>query len=441
MKLSDRRSLQIGVLYFLILLCIAMWVRDVANQPDAMATLQKLTEVSEMSDPTYFSKAAVDVAENGWISPANEWIFNLWPPGFILLEALIMKVGGPDAPVILILQILAAGLFAVVLTLFKVTLQTKLPARVAFFIPLSIFLFPVCRLFLLQPTAVALGETFAIGFFALFIFLALLSVVRESAFDAVLAGTFLGLSAYFRSQFELLLLVLTVWGVLLAILVRLNMFPKLLDRRLFSPSVKTILVALFAAHLLTIPWRIYHWIYQGKPYWVATASAMFQNAVVTSEQLIKVGAGWIVHGGGNLVCRIDISACGDSINANKLFVKTFLSNPVEWFSLKIPLIGEYWFSSLQDWTSVVNHASPAELAIDLLLLSAVLASTAMLVTRKTRLGSLWLLLAWVTASLLSAYGVIFTLAHLETRYFYFPKIMGLLMVLTILGLQYRGEKK
>ena len=44
--------------------------------------------------PTYFATAAIDIAENGWISSYNDWIFNLWPPGFVLLEASIIKVAG-----------------------------------------------------------------------------------------------------------------------------------------------------------------------------------------------------------------------------------------------------------------------------------------------------------------------------------------------------------
>lgn len=210
MRLHKFESLRVGVIYFLILLGIALWVRDIPNQPDAFSiTLQQLIQTSAWSDPTYFATAAIDIAENGWISSVNDWIFNLWPPGFILLEAMIIKMFGPDAPVILVLQILAAGLFSAVLVLLYELLNSRVNSKTSFALPLLIFAFPVARVFLLQPTGISLGENFAIGLFLICILLVFRSVMRNQIRYAVYAGLCLALSAYFRSQFEIILLALT----------------------------------------------------------------------------------------------------------------------------------------------------------------------------------------------------------------------------------------
>jgi hypothetical protein len=441
MKQFKYQPLWVGVIYFLILLSIALWVRDIPNQQDAFNTIQQLIGTSTMGDPASFATAAIDIAENGWISSANEWILNLWPPGFILLEALIIKVFGPDAPVILVLQILAAALFSVVLLLLYDLLSTCVKIRFAFILPLLIFAFPVSRVFLLEPTGVTLGENFAIGFFLLCILLASLAVGRNSLRYAAYAGLCLALSAYFRSQFEIILLALTGWGVLLIIAIKLTRLRNSIEPELVKSVVKTMVVALLVAHAATAPWRAYHWVHQGVPVWVSTALVTFGNSVMTSEYLESKHGGFVVEGAGNLVCRIDPATCGDSANATKLFIKTFITHPVEWYSLKFDVIGKYWFSSVQNWTSVKFKSTSMDIAMNGLLLIALIALAALLFTKKVRYHGLWILLVWFNASLFSSYFLIFTVQQFEVRYFYFPKIAGMVMMLIVASLYYRSMKK
>jgi len=443
MRSLKHESLWIGVIYFLILLAIALWVRDIPNQPDPFITIQQLIEKSSMGDPASFAKAAIDIAENGWISSANDWIFNLWPPGFILLEASIIKVLGPEAPVILVLQIMTAILFAFVLVLLHDLLQHIYMKRkvVAFTLPLIIFAFPVSRVCLLQPIGITLGEGFAIGFFLLAILLAFRSVVRNALRYAAYAGLCLALSAYFRSQFEILLLALTGWGILLVIALPLTRLQNSIDPKFVKPVVKTIVSVLFIAHATTFPWRAYHWNYQESPVWVFTSSLTFRNSVMTSNYLESIQAGWVVAGGGNLVCRIDPKTCGDTANAKSLFVRTFIRHPLEWYSLKFDVIGKYWFSSVRNWAGVVNNKSTSvDIIANGLLLIALIVLVALLFPRKVRSHSSWLLLMWFNASLFSAYMLIFTVAQFEVRYFYFPKIAGIFMVLIVTWLNYRPMK-
>lgn len=434
MTTSKKRLMSVGGIYFLILLGVAFWVRDLPNQPNAFkTTIRQLIEQSTMGDPASFATAAIDIAKNGWISSANDWIFNLWPPGFILLEAVILATLGPNVPVILVLQVLAAGLFSTVLVLVYGILRTRVANIFAFALPLLIFAFPVARVFLLQPTGISLGESFAVGFFLLFILYALHAKTLNSTCYGACAGLCLALSAYFRSQFEVILLVLTGWGALLVIAAYLNDLRNRRDSLFTKSSIKTIAVVLLIAHAATIPWRAYHWTYQEEPFWVATASVMLTNAVMSSAYLEKVGAGWIVEGGGNLVCRIDSATCGDTANAKNLFTKTFLKNPLEWFSLKFSLIGKYWFSSIQNWTAVGVKSTTMDFFINGFLLAALVVTILLLGSRRLRSSEIWVLLAWINASLFSAYGLIFTFAHFETRYFYFPKIAILVMLLILVS--------
>jgi len=439
MKSSKYESLWVGVIYFLILLGIALWVRDIQNQPDTFTTtLQQVIKTSSMGDPASFATAAIDIAENGWISSGNDWIFNLWPPGFVLLEALIIKTFGSGAPVILVLQILAAVLFAFVLVLLNAILFESLKRKVvAFIMPLLIFVFPMSRVCLLEPTGITLGESFAIGFFLMGILTAYRSVTRNSIRYAVYAGLCLALSAYFRSQFEIILLALTGWGILWVLAVRLTSVQKSIEPKLINTTIRTLAVILMVSHAATLPWRIYHLIYQGSPLWVHTVSVTFGNSVMTSAYLESVGGGFVVAGGGNLVCRINPATCGDRPNAKRLFIETFIKHPVEWYSLKLDVIKKYWFSSVQNWSAVGVAPTLFDLATNFLFIIALLALAVLSFTRKVRAHQSWVLLMWFNVSLFSAYVLIFTVQQFEVRYFYFPKIAGMVMLMIVASLVFR----
>ncbi|MDC0598495.1 hypothetical protein OAP18_01430 [Gammaproteobacteria bacterium] len=445
MKIFKNLSLWAGPAYFLILLNIGLWVRDIPDQPDPFsATLQEVIATSPMGDPKSFATAAIDIAENGWISTPNDWIFNLWPPGFVLLEASIIKVLGPEAPVILVLQIFAALLFSIVLTLLYSLLSENMNRKIAFFLPLVIFAFPVSRVFLLEPTGLTLGESFSIGFFLTGILLILRAVRHKAICYAFGAGICLALAAYFRSQFEIILHGMTGWGLLLILAIittKLSRYRNVIDTKLAGRIITTMFITLLIAHIATIPWRYYHWTFQGSSKWVHTSSVTFGNAVQTTEYLEGAGGGFVVAGGGNLVCRIDPTTCEDFENAQALFLKTLLQHPVQWYSMKLDVIGKYWFSSVENWSSVSIEATWIDIIINGVLLVVMMALLYLLFTRKCIVDRSWILLFWINASLFSTYFLIFTVQQFEVRYFYFPKIAGMVMLLILASLYWPQKKE
>jgi hypothetical protein len=156
---------------------------------------------------------------------------------------------------------------------------------------------------------------------------------------------------------------------------------------------------------------------------------------------VASGGGFIAEGGGNLVCRINPSTCGDQSNAKYLFIKTFIENPVDWYSIKLNLIGKYWFSSAENFVSVVNNTTSFDLITNGLLLVIIISSIFLLFSNTVRKKQSWILLIWFSSSISSAYFLIFSLVHFEVRYFYFPKIFGLVMFLIILSFYLQPSKK
>src|SRR4051812_26256355 len=50
-------------------------------------------------DPTSFLKGAADIATHGWVTPENYWLVHLWPPGFMVMEALLLRAFGEAVPI------------------------------------------------------------------------------------------------------------------------------------------------------------------------------------------------------------------------------------------------------------------------------------------------------------------------------------------------------
>jgi hypothetical protein len=429
-----------GFFYFLILLGIVLWVRDIPNQHSTFTTtLPQVIQTRSMGDPVYFATAALDIAEHGWISAGNEWTLNLWPPGFILMEAAIIKLMGRDAPVILILQVFAAVLLAFLMVLLSRLLKPWSSNAVSLLLPLVIILFPMPRVFLLQPTAITLGESFAIVFYLIAMICAIFSVQKNTLRAALYAGFFLALAAYFRSQFEIYLLALSAWGIFVVIWLSVRYLRSSDEAtRLYSGHlIKTIALIIVVAHLLTAPWRMYHWINQDNIKWVYTSSLTFSNSVQQSDKLNSTGGGFVVNGGGNLTCRIDPSTCGRTEEAKTLYIRTLLNHPVEWYSLKMKLIFPYWFSSVENFVTVAKLPSLIDIFTNAIYLSALVGIIVLLCMSKMRQQRLWPLLLWINLAFFTTTGLIVSLVHFEVRYFYFPKIYGLVMFLFLASVSYR----
>ncbi len=442
MKRFNRKSFLLCTFYFLTLCVFALWKIDSPNQFDPFnTTLQQLIDIYGGADPASFATGAIDIANNGWLSPNNLWIFNLWPPGFVLLEAAIIKSLGVDTQfIVLILQILVIILFTAVLVLFHDFFKAHVKNYIAVILPLLIFILPIARVSLLQPKGVVFGESFSIAFFLVSVLLAIRSVGRNSLKDVTLAGLSLALSAYFRSQFELFLIAMTFFAILLVVALLVNRLRRFIRTGPMAATLQTIIVLLLVAHAATVPWRVYHWVYQGAPLWVQTSTLTFRDAVTTTKYLKDIGAQFLIEGHGNIVCRIDPSSCGDFENAKKLFVKTFFAHPVEWCSIKTASIGKYWFSSPDDVGLAKNNPTLWDNMMNGLALFALATTVALLFTRKIRSHILWPLFMWINVSLFSSNLAIFVLIHFEVRYFNFIKIFGIFMMLILLAIYLRVKE-
>ncbi len=430
-------------LYFLFFILISLFFSNLGGEyghiflsPDAILYNKYF------GDPKYHLTAALDIANNGWIGVNNDWIFNLWPPGFAVLEAAIIKIFGQNVPLIFILQLVISGLFATVSLLLFSFLIKKFNVYIAFIIPLLIYYIPVLKVFLLGQFSVSFGEPFSIAFFILFILLAIKSLDEDNPIKySILAGLFLGLSTYFRSYFETIQVLLSISAFILILFILVINFFKNAKNVEYNKFIKILFLIVFISNLIMLPWRLYHLKYQNSLKWVFTADLMFQNQLRSSNSFLN-GAEWLLIGGANTACRVNQDTCGKvDENSKKLVIKTWINNPIKWYSLKFEIIDEYWFSDIKDWTKPKTYADvDLNRIFNYIVLLVIIISVLYLLFNKNNKTSSNLLLSWVYISLILAYSAIFTFAHFEVRYFYFPKIIAI-YILILIFVQYKKNNK
>lgn len=411
--------------YFAGLLLLAPLVAGTSQFPWG-TPLMELARSTGYGDPVSFATGALDIARHGWITLENQWLIRLWPPGFMVLEAAVVRVVGEDGPFLVPLLVLGAlGCAAWMTLLRQYLLHSGSGARFAAAAPLLPFAFPLSWFFLLGPLGLAFGETFAISLYLTAFLLVLLGLRARAWWKGVLAAVLAGLAiagaAYFRSQFELLVLFLTLGGGAIFAFAALAF---LLRRKTYVGARTLVIVAvtLVVAHGAMAPWRYHNFLETQEPRWVYTSALVFENALTPEQRLLSQGAGFVVAGGGHLACKLEPAYCGQKDEI--YFYGAFTKHMREWVAYKAQLAAKFWMAPPRHGaiSSAVVSSSILHKALNLAFLALLLFG----------LWRLWAirrepafpLQAWVQLSTYGCLLAVYTLVQLEARYFYLPKIFA-----------------
>ncbi|WP_321948498.1 hypothetical protein [Paraburkholderia sp. J10-1] len=445
MRSSKTESLAYFVIAFILLLVIGLTVRDGGGQPHFLADINHVLDgTHDMSDPGSFALGAKDIYLHGWFTAVNMWLIHLWPPGFMLLEGAILKVFGPETPVVLILQILASACLAAMMLLQRMLLKPMIGALPASILPLSILLLPVARQFLLEPLGVVLGETFSVSLFISSVTLVVLALQRRQVRWAIVGGICLALAAYFRSQFELLVLAYTALAIPLAawLVIGLRGTRSDAQRTARRFMLRAVIAFVITAQLLMLPWRIHNKIDAGSFRWVQTMDVVASNSLSTNQYLLEKNGGFVIEGGGDLSCKFEPSYCGKT--DTHFFFSAFVRHFPEWEKVKISLAPKYWFSSLKNTGILRFPATKLDIVWNAILLIFTVAIVPLQIAIRRHSWSP--LLLWINLSFFSPFFVVFSLVAFEARYFYLVKIFGFSMCMLLACLtwtlqtsQRRGE--
>ena len=420
------KNIQWFIFYFVIVLLIGLFIRDAPGQDSMFLNTSSFLEKGGYGDPRSFVKVALDICKYGWVTTENLWLIDVWPPGFMYLEGIILKIFGENAPFILILIVINSFVYAGLLLLFKHLLQGYVPVKMASLLPLVPFVFPMIRLFLLEPVGIVFGEGFAIAFFLAASILVLKSIKIFSWKTAIFAGILFALSAYFRSTFELMVSSLTLfvisYVVLHVVLSRINII-----KGQYLLTVKSLLLAVLVANMLMMPWRLYHY-FQPSTHslsWTVTHKGVFIHGSLTDEQLTgelaRAGGSLVLLGGGNIACKLDSSYCGKPNKKN--YYRVFRENLIEWCKFKISIFDDFWFSSSYSFgTPLYPTTISDKIENSFYLIFSLLNFVLLFILRKIPESKVMLLqyLSFCTITFVAS-----ILAHLEVRYLFAIKIYSL----------------
>lgn len=405
--------------YFSALMAIAM-LSTVSPIKGWTYSLVDAAMGSGYGDPKYFAAAAMDISTHGWITDNTRWTFNLWPPGFMLLEGALLKLFGINAPMPILLLILSASLFAAVMTEMRHTLNGAM-GRLSWLAPLIIFSFPAARIFLLGITGLLFGEWLSIGC----IMGAILMLMRKTLRGTILAGFLFAISAYTRSQYEFFLDVLLLVSIGM---MALSFYWNKQSNPAYWKLSKYLFLSLIVAQILMLPWRLYHSLDGGDLRWVYTGPTLVTASLSTDAALIAGGRDWMRVGGVNVACHIAPEHCGKEDAGT--YLRIFKDHPFEWVSKKIELLPKYWFSSSSSLAGPAIATGVGETVFNVLFLICFIGTFALhWLNRKNDSGILW----WsVTLGIVIAHFFIVIFSHLEVRYFFFIKIYSAFSFLLLL---------
>jgi hypothetical protein len=409
-------------------------------------------EVLGVTDAGSYLEGGLSLADDGDLEPEQRWLIQLWPPGMVAYNALLVTlVGGPSGPVLL-----AASVIGVVGWTMALAAWVRLgwASRRTTIACLAVLLTSGMFGGFIIREAVPMGDP--PGLLLLTTWCLLLwaadhaASTRRAVMLAAAAGVAAAVGAYVRAGTEVTGRFLTIatialglaWGV--GWIMRRRVTSPRLERVLAASrrGVLVLLVSCATLQVLCLPWRIYRSqnLSPGELSWTVYDSGNYRFNWMSDEYYTSIGADWVRDGVGNTACRVEPVRCqeiealemasptpygtedgGGALTEAQFRDETFRvlrEHPIAWTRVKAPVITRFWFA---DNREPVSPKGPAILE-NAALLAASVASLA-IAARLLLSGrfALPLLYGLVVAS---AGAVVFML-HAETRYLFPIKVAGL----------------
>lgn len=436
-----KNTLLLICFYWAFLLCIAFLMPPIPaiNSPLPFhATNLDIRQYWGGSDVGSYALGGWTMFSEGhWEPNKTLWLIALWPPGLMLLYASILKVFGIHAYALLILELVAALFLAVALNTFRRCLELFIKRNYAVLLPLCLLLFPQFRIYMLDRSAIVMGETFAISAALTGLFCLILAYARNKKTLALLGGLAFALSAYFRPTCETFFVMSTVVFVTIFLLTRI--YKHFSNRPFIQNTTLTIkkinpltviFLALVAFHSSTVPYRFYiHHLFHSFA-WVQDAPYVWMQNFTPSEVLKAHGGDFEDVGQGNIACKVDETLCkqlsirmtNNSITPDELrhyVFLTLLRHPFKWLQLKYSIVPHYWFGAVNNYGDFI-YPSPIRGYLENWIFTFCFIFSFTWSILKSR-NPYAFICAWLNISVLLSYLGVFLFAHYENRYFFFFK--------------------
>jgi len=309
------------------------------------------------ADAGSYARGAREIVEYGWFKEPSYQV--LWPPGFFVLQAMLLSWLGDAGPILLALIVVSAGIWALVLTALYCLAREAFSSAISFLIPLSFLAFPFFRQYLIRD-GVVFNESLST---ALWLFASLMvfnSAKKRGWLKPVLAGALFAAAAYIRAQIDLVMLAMTGLLVVLAMLYVFADRYAIKNSRSRYPGLKrelhALVIAILVFHALTIPYRAFK-LAAHRSLMFSTANYYWQYQWMERNEFTPV-QGFILKGGAAAACHVEPELCakfrqerttlGNQPPPYKQYQRAataaFLRHPWEWIVYRVNHLPPYWFS-------------------------------------------------------------------------------------------------
>lgn len=413
-----------------------------------MTRSAEAAEAFGFSDAGSLLKAAMSLRASGTITPEWRWVYNLWPPGMVIVDRVMLEFEALlNVPIVLLMVILNCLVWAALLGAWFAMVRNRWG-----FLPALVFGIGAVLYSGLSVWGIKNGLFYADNFgTAAFCFAILLLVKvgqtqnsKQRLVLSSLAGVALAAACYFRASFE----IVAGGTLLLASIILVVALIARVSHRLpvFSPgaigAMLPLVVMGVAAQIVMFPWRLYSALknHPGDFRW-STVSDLASSARWLPDSILRDnGMQFSIDGRSNWACANDPVQCSTIFRLENstaspysggyftprefdaMALQSFLAHPLRFIAERLEAL---WIGlSAATGASVTQQALPESL----LLVGLVIAIITVVIRMRqfTNPGILFYLIA--SAGQIAT----LTLMHMESRYFLALEVSTIIVAALVL---------
>jgi hypothetical protein len=360
LKIRGKLASLFLITFIFILTFVSIFSWGFGNQnlgADLLNSAKELSDVFGYGDNGSFLKAAIELQELGGLTNDKHWVINLWPPGMVWLNALLIQVFGKY------FALAYASLLAI--TWASLISYVAFKVRIKFGLFLA-FLFSALVLASspLQYWIFGFGFFYSEGFSTAAFMWAMILLLESNQTQnrihivslGVLSGSLLAIAAYFRASYSILETGLFVVALLTGMGMILGHTVKSLFRlkALFAPVFFSTTSAWISMFLLMEPWlRFVESSIRFQRSWSVVSGNFFRGAW-SDRSLLPA---FLSEGGGGWACIVEPDFCNeiakfesstggqfpiDAITSRT--VQAAILNPIEFLQDRVFFLFKGWFS-------------------------------------------------------------------------------------------------
>lgn len=428
------------------------------NTPHGLVTLQlapeRMAQIFGFGDHGSYLQAAMSLIATGHNTQQWAWVLNLWPPGMVWLDAVIIRFSPLDYGVTI--GLVTALLWSVTLAVLTWPfMRGARPTLVVLLVELALLGTSPFQSWMFDE-GLFYADGFAAGFFMLGLAL-IVNRVRSAApiqvwiRDGIYVGIAFAAAIYLRASYQLVPWALDAVALAIAGIIIGKRIRRLPTRDLGRQMI-LLGTAVLTIPILMHPYTTFVQQERGRTQFVMLDDLVYES--VWKNHTLDTDAQWALDGGLSVGCDIDPGKCeliqraqtGGKVytpeNLRNMLFESIVTHPLQFVANRVSYVSIQWFADelgsyfhvTTDYRSgpvtysASNNLNPGQgLLYLVLLISAIVAAVKLAARGRWALP----IIPLMALALLAPFAIV----HVEVRYLIPLKLIGLLAPVLILMLR------